>query len=1428
MHFFSDNDHGGAHLMPVMWNRRLYLVWPQFRLVPDEAFNELIPQEFDRVNRWEIKLAWSELWNGAWSPKQVSMSTVASRPYFAHQRQTYPPDTQVTRRIGTDHVQWVSDSTGVWPIDIILDLAGEGHYEHYTTWQPGHVKNELVDGAGFDINDEHDYAAFTTETTTHAAVSYLPDPESHFFYVREADDRLVVTPAVRYFTTHVSGKEISRTKLSLTIKQGDKLMFRQKTQDPVETAMAWTVRRSSELGLFILGNCKVRDVETFSTDSTENYYGFLTPAGAYNSFQSCARVNPLKTYFAVDWVEKTILNRTQASFRVLGREDVSGFQHRRPFFFQDRNRVYLVTPMRGRFKAPSAKHPSAKPSAGGLIDKSGILEQATGGKYSIAPEFQFQLHCDPQVCEFIHRLNRDGLFALLATETQQLQDTTPSYFKTEYAPTAYVAKPYPDEGVDFLRGGAYSQYHWELFLYAPMRAWAELLKTFQLAEGEAFLKAVASITSADSTKPIAERVWQFVPFQKPDTLRIQDTLGLLIYTGTDPALLVKKAKVQESIQEWLRDPFNPHLIARRRTSAYMQAVMMDCCRHYLAAADFEFTRYTMESIPRALQFLIVVVKIMGGNRPGPVRTAGKTAPETFHSLKAKGHLSPFSQFSLALADLETELPFTHSVPTVPGTVGSVSSIQTMYFCIPPNDEWGRMWDTVADRLFKIRHCMNIEGIVQELPLFPEPIDPMLLVEARAMGLDISSVFDDFRAPFPHHEFSVVFEKALRMVEDVRSFAQRFEALIERSEAEGLAQLRVEQEAGWLKDYLRRELVQTSQLQTTMREAVEKTRAATQSRFDFYDEQIKRGLLEDEKLQRSALVLAHSMELMAQGAEVLANVASLIPDAHAQGTASGTSFGGTHLGAAGRAMGGVFKAQSGQETHKSTIATLNAQSQRRLDEWTYQRLLASIDLKKVDVELLAARIQENVATLRIENHDKTTANTEAVLETYRRRFFNAEQYSAVAEDLYPDYFQLFQLAYHYARQAEACCRFQFGLPDLHIIQFGYWNNARKGLLAGEHLHLALKQLERVYLDADKREYEIKRDVSLVMLDPVAFINLKQTGHCEFEIPETFFDGDYPGQYMRRRTISVTIPCVVGRYTSVNCVLTLLRNKTRITSEVGATYEEDLGQQDKRFVTTFAATQSIVTSHAQNDNGLFEMDSKDGRYLPFRGAGAVSRWRVDLPLETNAIDRNSLTDFLLHLPYTSREGGEPLRAGAWKAREKALKDPAGIPQRRLFPAKFESRDVWHRFLHPDATMTSQALKIELSSESIGALFKDSTLAVSDVDIYLNFKNQSNNAVYQSGPGLISVRLSHQAGTITTPAVVQNLDSIEDLAAGTPFGSFALGFDIKPGVVSTLLIELPQASIAGIAPPLIETIPGSTHVRLKPDAIDDLWVVVRYSVK
>ena len=105
---------------------------------------------------------------------------------------------------------------------------------------------------------------------------------------------------------------------------------------------------------------------------------------------------------------------------------------------------------------------------------------------------------------------------------------------------------------------------------------------------------------------------------------------------------------------------------------------------------------------------------------------------------------------------------------------------------------------------------------------------------------------------------------------------------------------------------------------------------------------------------------------------------------------------------------------------------------------------------------------------------------------------------------------------------------------------------------------------------------------------------------------------PGQYLRRiKSVSLTIPCVTGPYAGVPCTLTLLRHSVRKSSSSSGNYARDTDNDDSRFVDSFGAIQSIVTSSAQNDSGLFETNLRDDRYLPFEGAGAISGWRIQLP-------------------------------------------------------------------------------------------------------------------------------------------------------------------------------------------------------------------------
>ena len=50
-----------------------------------------------------------------------------------------------------------------------------------------------------------------------------------------------------------------------------------------------------------------------------------------------------------------------------------------------------------------------------------------------------------------------------------------------------------------------------------------------------------------------------------------------------------------------------------------------------------------------------------------------------------------------------------------------------------------------------------------------------------------------------------------------------------------------------------------------------------------------------------------------------------------------------------------------------------------------------------------------------------------------------------------------------------------------------------------------------------------------------------------LPEALFDLDFPGHYLRRiKSVSLTIPCVTGPYSSVPCTLTLLKHSMRQSS------------------------------------------------------------------------------------------------------------------------------------------------------------------------------------------------------------------------------------------------------------------------------------------
>jgi hypothetical protein len=157
--------------------------------------------------------------------------------------------------------------------------------------------------------------------------------------------------------------------------------------------------------------------------------------------------------------------------------------------------------------------------------------------------------------------------------------------------------------------------------------------------------------------------------------------------------------------------------------------------------------------------------------------------------------------------------------------------RTLYFCIPPNEKLLAYWDTVADRLFKIRHCMDIEGVVRPLALFDPPLDPGMLVKAAAAGIDVGSIVSALDQPIGPVRSQLLIQKALELASEVRGFGNALLAALEKGDSEHLATLRQDHE---IKLQLTQDVrfLQWRQAQAAT-ETLLKTRGTALERYKYY-------------------------------------------------------------------------------------------------------------------------------------------------------------------------------------------------------------------------------------------------------------------------------------------------------------------------------------------------------------------------------------------------------------------------------------------------------------------------------------------------------------------------------------------------------------------------------------------------------------------
>ncbi len=983
--------------------------------------------------------------------------------------------------------------------------------------------------------------------------------------------------------------------------------------------------------------------------------------------------------------------------------------------------------------------------------------------------YEFANFFHPFVGELIKKLNQVSIPGMLDpkflrgladTDTEHFDDfyetpqNSPAFANRAEHLKKLVEVVFTERAIDLEPGGPYANYNWELLFHFPLTIAVHLSKNQRFAEAQRWFHFIFDPTYIDTTNDPPINFWKFLAFRKdkPAT-RVDEVLALL--SKDDGDLVGDEVQAKKDIlagyNDILKNPFRPHAVARTRHLSYQYCVCMKYLDNKFAWGDSLFRQDTIESINEAMQHYVMAANLLGV-RPQRIPKAGGAGAKTFAQL----NVSKDNPMSNVMVDLEGQLPLNLGMPEGTGddASGPLFGIgRTLYFCIPHNEKMLGYWDTVEDRLFKIRNCMNIEGVVRQLALFDPPIDPGMLVKAAAAGIDIGSIVSGLNQPIGPVRSLLMIQKSQDLCGEVRSLGGALLSAIEKGDGERMAQLRQGHEIKIQGMTQEVRFLQWKQAEDAT-ESLMRSRASALERFRYYGRLLgtapnteagpdelpldRRELTEENfdeayaamvgqyetevptsefgKLKlagdtspaiqsgasgagqlylntneaaelNSHLPSARDLRLSSSVADTLASILVFIPDLNVNLQfwglgASSKVFGGSTISEASKIAAQILRTAAAWETDQAGIASRTASYERRADDWRLQGNLAARELMQIGRQILGSLIAEQVAHREYQNTEKQIEHSKEIDELLREKFTNEELYAWMQGETSRLYYEYYRFAFDTARKAEQSMKRELMRPEVDAtdyIKFNYWDAGRKGLLSGEALSLDIKRMEMAYHENNRREYELTKHVSLRQLDPFALLTLKATGTCEVTLPEWLFDLDGPGHYMRRvKTVSVSVPSVTGPYTSVNCTLTLLKSSLRKSAQLLEGAYERQGSEDGRFIDYFGAIQSVVTSSGNNDSGLFDTNLRDERVLPFEGAGANSTWRLGLPGSFRQFDYNTISDVILHVRFTAREGGARLREKATAHLTTALGQVNASGLAVLLSLKHDFPDEWHHFV------------------------------------------------------------------------------------------------------------------------------------------------------
>ncbi|OAB52859.1 neuraminidase-like domain-containing protein [Pseudomonas thivervalensis] len=749
----------------------------------------------------------------------------------------------------------------------------------------------------------------------------------------------------------------------------------------------------------------------------------------------------------------------------------------------------------------------------------------------------------------------------------------------------------PSNRMDF--HGPYGRYFTELFLYVPWLVAHRLNAEHRYEEAERWLRYVF-----DPGREKAE-CWRSVPLLDGDT----------------PSYAHQA-------------PHDPHQIARSHPVHFRKALYFLYLDILTNRGDAAYRALTPDSLSEAKLWYVRTLDLLG---PRPVvQPTDHWTAVSLHGLSTTNN-DDLRRFENRLA-LPTVSP--PSLAQEGRSQAALAAIDNPYLRVPFNPQLLKCWDVAESRLYNLRHNLDIAGKPLHLPVFAAPLDPRALASASAPTTSAGATAHLPAVHIPHYRFSVMHSQAQNAVESIIQFGATLLSLIERKEQAQLQEL--QQQNAWDLAKIALDLQrQALNVDRQNRQALLASKATVQNRVTHYKKLLDDDLSSTETAVNYLYVASGTAEAAAMAFQVAAGVLMVTPNV------AGFCIGGSRW--EGPALAASAAAHSAAIIDRTIAAQLDRQAvfNRRRDEWHHAWDQAQLELTQIDAQLAQFTEQETATRLQLRLAESTLSQAKASYEFLSKRFTKAQLYQWLNSQFAALYRQAYDATLALCLAAEACWQYEIADFDTRFIQPGAWHATYRGLGAGELLKMNLLKMHAEYLRRHERELEIRKTVSLRELKrqtptsplnkawPQIHADLKN-GTCEFELPHSLFEDDYKDQqhYLRRiKTISVSLPALIGPYENIRATLTQTASKVFLSpGDGGKTLESR------------RANQQIALSTGVDDNGLFTLNFNDDRYLPFEHTGAISRWQLTFPNPEAQKDLlDSLTDVIIHVSYTARVGG-----------------------------------------------------------------------------------------------------------------------------------------------------------------------------------------------